>query len=97
MPMQNAALWIALLGRPRKFELYLPKTEDDTVTETLGEGWSYDVRRHDCRWKNVYETAVQGSDVEWEHAFIYTPLTALDSREFGRRLAQAQIADYLPT
>lgn len=26
MPMQNAALWILLLGRPHKFELYIMST-----------------------------------------------------------------------
>lgn len=47
MPMQNAALWILLSGQLRKLELYLPKTQNDTVTEPFGEGWNYDVRRHD--------------------------------------------------
>ena len=71
-----------VLGRPRRLELYLPKTQDDTVTETLGERWNYDVGRHSCRCKIVSETIMQNSHgTKWEDIFIYAPAHSIDTAE----------------
>lgn len=61
MPMQNAALWILLVGRLHKHELSLPEAQDDTITEPLREGWGYDVRRHDYRCKGVRSSCAKVS------------------------------------
>jgi hypothetical protein len=54
MPMQKAALWSLSVTLRRKHEQsFLPKTQDDTITKTLGEWWGYDVRRHNYKCKNV--------------------------------------------
>ena len=60
MPMQNAALWTFLIGRARNFELYLPETRDDTVPETLREGWCHDVGRHDYGWEQCVGNSCAG-------------------------------------
>ena len=70
MPMQNAALWILLVDRPRKHELSLPEAQDDTITEPLGEGWGYDVRRHDYRRKSVRSSCAKVS-CKWGNTWSY--------------------------
>ena len=80
MPMQNAALEILLFRRPRNLELYLPKTQDDTITKPLGERWSHHVGRHIVDVKVEKQAAMLNSRLRWMHMLIYAPCTTLIHR-----------------
>ena len=74
MPIQNAALRFVLF-RPALqgvFKLDLPETQDDTVTESLGEGRNYNVRRHGYgRELRIRRSWIKNLRRSWESTCSY--------------------------
>jgi hypothetical protein len=85
--MQNAALWVLLARRCRNHEwVFLPKAQNDAITESLRKGRGYNVRRHDGRFKTVRNSFAEVS-CETGTRLIYIARTTFVQQQFMPRTA----------